>query len=99
MGDEFEEAAEFARRLQAEAAGEEMNWDEELEDDFTVSEVTPGLLRLAAYLSNRELMLAVSKETSACCRVGLGIGMRLGRSGDEWRVIGVGYVYPPESEE
>lgn len=68
----------------------------ELNSRFTIKKIESGELWLEDFENTGELTgpVLVSEEISSLCRVGWTVVLRIGKTGDKWRIIDSKAVYP-----
>ncbi len=71
-----------------------VDYDEVLEDYFTIKAVEPGKLRLSSFSVNEEIIVPVSRDISNACREGWTISGALGKTDKGWCILEAWNVYP-----
>lgn len=71
-------------------------YTEELASRFSIKKIEPGELWLEDFKSTGELIgpVLVSEKISSMCKIGWTVVLRLGKTGNVWRVIDSKAVYP-----
>ena len=71
-----------------------VDYDDVIEDYFTIEAVEPVKLRLSALSGDEEFTVPVSPDISNACRVGWSISGAMGKTSKGWRILEVWNVYP-----
>jgi len=85
---------ELAWMLTDYAGGAAMDYDDVIEDHFTIEAVEPGKLHLSALTGDEQITIPVSPEISNACQVGWSISGAIGKTGRGWRILEAWNVYP-----
>lgn len=85
---------ELAWMLTDYAGGTAMDYDDVIEDHFTIEAVEPGKLHLSALTGDEQITIPVSPEISNACQVGWSISGAIGKTGRGWRILEAWNVYP-----
>ena len=74
----------------------EDHYTSDLDAYFSIENIEPGKLWLEDYLRSGKITgpVLVSEEISSRCKVGWAISLRIVKTGDFWRILETGYVYP-----
>jgi len=72
------------------------NYTEELRSRFTIKKIEPGKLGLEDFMNPEKITVPVlvSEEISSKCRAGWTVVLRIGKNGDEWKILDSRAVYP-----
>jgi hypothetical protein len=74
----------------------EDHYTSDLDTYFSIEKIEPGKLWLEDYMTSEKIPVPVlvSEEIGSMCKVGWIISMRVVKTGDVWRILETGYVYP-----
>ncbi|HII00205.1 TPA: hypothetical protein HA351_00655 [Methanosarcinaceae archaeon] len=74
----------------------EDHYTSDLDAYFSIEKIEPGKLWVEDYLGSGKIMgpVLVSEEISSKCKVGWAVSLRIVKTGDVWRILETGYVYP-----
>jgi len=70
-----------------------VDYDEVMEDHFTIEAVEPGKLHLSALSGDEKIVISVPRNISDACRVGWSISGAVGKTDKGWRILEVWNVY------
>lgn len=71
------------------------NYSETLDDFFIITGIKPGKLWFESYLDGRNIgPVPVSEKISSMCKVGWTICLLLAKTGNTWRILESGNMYP-----
>jgi len=74
----------------------EDHYTSDLDAYFSIEKIEPGKLWLEDYLRSGKITgpVFVSEEISSMCKVGWAVSLRIAKTGDVWKILETGYVYP-----
>ena len=91
---ELPAAEELARMLADYADRTAVDYNETIEDHFTIDAVEPGKLYLSALIGDDEITVPVSRDISNACQVGWFFSGTVGKTDKGWRILEAWNVYP-----
>ena len=71
------------------------DYSETLDDFFIISEIKPGQLWFESFQDGRNIgPVSVPEKISSMCKVGWTICLLIAKTGDKWRILESGNMYP-----